>query len=235
METRERLLIDVFVADKSPLVRMAMKTLLSNDCRFNLLGSAEDGELFMRALDRLTFRVGVIGWVMPYMDGAAVLRALRDRAEAPRILVYTGDPDPTIPRDVMELGGAGFCCKSESPDRLLAAIDTVARGHMTFPYTDIHRLQKAPSVSVLDALTTRERELLACLAEGQSNADIAEHFGISVHTVKFHLKNVFGKLDVSNRAGAVAAFLADQRAEPVGRKGNSRSLGAPIPRTGSVS
>ncbi|MBB4266837.1 response regulator transcription factor [Roseospira visakhapatnamensis] len=209
METRARPLIDVFVADKSPLVRMAMKTLLGHDSRFNLLGTAEDGELFMRALDKLTFRVGVIGWVMPYMDGAAVLKALQERTDAPRVLVYTGDPDPAIPRRVMDLGGAGFCCKSESPERLLAAIDTVARGHMTFPYTDVARMQQARPASPLDALTARERELLACLAEGQSNADIARHFGISVHTVKFHLKNVFGKLDVSNRAGAVAAFLAE--------------------------
>ncbi|KAA5604545.1 response regulator transcription factor [Roseospira marina] len=214
METRERPLVDVFVADKSPLVRMAMKTLLGADPRFNLLGTAEDGELFLRAVDRLTFRVGVIGWIMPYMDGATVLRALRERPEAPRILVYTGDPNPAIPREVMDLGGAGFCTKSESPERLLAAIDTVARGHMTFPYTDVTR-RTAPVASPLDALTAREREMLACLAEGQSNARIADRFGISVHTVKFHLKNVFGKLAVSNRAGAVAVYVAsgDRRPE----------------------
>lgn len=210
METRERPLVDVFVADKSPLVRMAMKTLMGADPRFNLLGTAEDGELFLRAVERLTFQVGVIGWTMPYMDGAAVLQALRHRPGTPRILVYTGDPDPAIPRRVMDLGGAGFCCKSESPERLLAAIDTVARGHMTFPYTDVGRLSEQPA-SPLDVLTARERELLACLAEGQSNACIAARFGISVHTVKFHLKNVFGKLDVSNRAGAVAVFLANAR------------------------
>ncbi|MBB4285388.1 LuxR C-terminal-related transcriptional regulator [Roseospira goensis] len=226
METRERPLLDVFVADKSPLVRMAMKTLLGGDPRFNLLGTAEDGELFMRAVDRLTFRVGVIGWVMPYMDGPAVLRALRDRPEAPRILVYTGDPDPDIPRQVMELGGAGFCCKSESPERLLAAIDTVARGHMTFPYTDITRTGPR-ATSPLDGLTARERELLACLAEGQSNARIAARFGISVHTVKFHLKNVFGKLDVSNRAGAVAVYLASPD------RGGGAGVNA-LPRSGSA-
>ncbi|SDD98394.1 response regulator transcription factor [Rhodospira trueperi] len=208
METREQPLVDVFVADKSPLVRMAMKTLLAEDPRFNLQGTAEDGELFLRAVDRLTFRVGVIGWSMPYMDGAAVLQALRGRERAPRILVYTGETDPDIPRRVMDLGGAGFCSKAETPERLLAAIDTVARGHMTFPYTDVSRLGTREA-SPLDGLTARERELLACLAEGDSNARIAARFGISVHTVKFHLKNVFGKLDVANRAGAVAAFLAD--------------------------
>ncbi|MQX36214.1 LuxR C-terminal-related transcriptional regulator [Roseospira navarrensis] len=207
METRERPLVDVFVADKSPLVRMAMKTLLGADPRFNLLGTAEDGELFLRAVDRLRFDVGVIGWTMPYMDGAAVLRALRERPQAPRMLVYTGDPDPDIPRRVMDLGGAGFCPKADSPERLLAAIDLVARGHMTFPYTDVPRMTARPT-SPLDGLTAREKELLACLAEGMSNARIAERFGISVHTVKFHLKNVFGKLAVSNRAGAVAVFLA---------------------------
>jgi len=209
METRKQPLIDVFVADKSPLVRMAMKSLLGADSRFNLLGTAEDGELFMRALDTLTFRVGIIGWVMPYMDGSAVLKAVRERDDPkPAMLVYTGDPDPDIPRRTMELGGAGFCCKSERPDRLLSAIETVARGNMTFPYTDITRMETRRA-SPLDALTGRERELLACLAEGHSNARIAAHFGISLHTVKFHLKNVFGKLGVSNRAGAVAAYMAD--------------------------
>jgi two-component system nitrate/nitrite response regulator NarP len=212
--------VDVFVADKSPLVRMAMKTLLGADARFNLLGTAEDGELFMRAVDRLTFRVGVIGWVMPYMDGPAVLRALRERPDGPRLLVYTGDPNPDIPRQVMELGGAGFCYKSDSPDRLLAAIDTVARGHMTFPYTDVTRMT-AREASPLDVLTAREKELLGCLAEGQSNARIADRFGISVHTVKFHLKNVFGKLGVSNRAGAVAVFLAASSRAP-GGSGSAR-------------
>jgi two-component system nitrate/nitrite response regulator NarP len=225
METRERPLVDVFVADKSPLVRMAMKTLLGGDPRFNLLGTAEDGELFLRAVDRLSFQVGVIGWVMPYLDGPAVLRALQERAGAvPRILVYTGDPDPDIPRRVMDLGGAGFCGKSDSPDRLLAAIDTVARGHMTFPYSELGRAGAPRPVSPLDGLTARERELLGCLAEGQSNADIAARYAISVHTVKFHLKNVFGKLDVSNRAGAVAVYLAHARD---GRAGGVRSTSDP--------
>jgi two-component system nitrate/nitrite response regulator NarP len=230
METRTQPLIDVFVADKSPLVRMAMKTLLGGDARFNLIGTAEDGDLFLRALDTLTFRVGVIGWAMPYLDGAGVLERLRERPDPkPAMLVYTGDPSPDIPRRAMELGAAGFCHKAERPDRLLSAIETVARGHMTFPYTDFTRMEARPA-SPLDTLTGRERELLACLAEGQSNARIAARFGISLHTVKFHLKNVFGKLGVSNRAGAAAAYIAAS-----GRGGSEASLRSSRPPSSSSS
>ena len=196
-------IIDIVVADKSPLVQDGLTQLIEQEERFSLVAIAADGERFMEAVNRLLFDVGVIGWDMPYMGGREVLHAFRELQEAPRLVVYTGNPSPHVPRQVMQLGGAGFCSKRESPQRLLETILAVAEGRMAFPFMDLSQ----PSANPFGCLTGRERELLAALAQGHTNAQIASDLGISLNTVKFHLKNLYGKLDVQNRAQAVACYL----------------------------
>ncbi len=196
-------IIDIVFADKSPLVQDGLAQLIEHEERFSLVAIAADGERFMEAVDRLLFDVGVIGWDMPYMDGHEVLQALRELPEAPRLVVYTGNPSPHVPRQVMQLGGAGFCSKSESPQRLLETILAVAEGRMVFPFMDLSQ----PSANPFGCLTGREQEILAALAQGSSNAQIANDLGISLNTVKFHLKNLYGKLNIQNRAQAVACYL----------------------------
>jgi len=197
--------IDVVLADKSPLVLAGLSTMFEADDRFTLLATAPDGERFMEAVVRLNFDVGIIGWDMPYMEGRTVLKALRDHTQdpAPRIIVYTGNPAPDIPRQVMHMGGAGFCSKREAPERLIETVLSVSEGRMVFPFMDM----SGPSSDPFASLTAREQELLAALAQGQTNAQIAGELGISLNTVKFHLKNLYGKLNVRNRAQAVARYL----------------------------
>jgi two-component system nitrate/nitrite response regulator NarP len=197
--------VSVFVADKSSLVRAGLQGLLNEDNRFELVGLAENGADFIDVLDRQQFQVAVIGWVMPTMDGRSVLESLRERPGAPRIVIYTGHANSDLPRQVMRLGGAGFCWKSEPPSQLLDTVAAVAGGQMIFPYVDVRGLDSPP----LASLTPRERELLAALSEGRSNAQLAAHFGISLQTVKFHLKNVYGKLGIANRAQAVALYVSE--------------------------
>lgn len=203
MSTAPKRPVDIVVADKSPLVLAGLKHLLGGHAEFNLLATAADGERFLEAVARLDFDVGVIGWDMPHLDGRGVLEALRQRPRGPRIVVYTGNPDLDLPRQAMALGAAGFCHKSDPPERLLDTVATVAAGRMAFPFLDVRRLAEDP----LAGLTARERELLAALAKGSTNAGIAREFDISVHTVKFHLKNLYEKLGVANRAQAVAHYL----------------------------
>jgi two-component system nitrate/nitrite response regulator NarP len=93
---------------------------------------------------------------------------------------------------------------------LLDAVASVARGRMSLPYVDLQTLTKDP----LGELTARERELLVALANGWTNLQIASRIGISRNTVKYHLKNLYDKLGVSNRAMAVALYMSattDQR------------------------
>jgi two-component system nitrate/nitrite response regulator NarP len=200
--------IEVAIADKNPLVLAGLKQLIAEDDRFRLVVTATDGDRFLDALDRLPFDVGVIGWVMPYRNGRAVLNALRQKPDAPRIVVYTGGDDPGTPGEAMALGAAAFCSKSEPPEHLLDTMAAVAAGRMVFPFIDVRALNRDP----IGHLTGRERELLAALASGRTNAQLARDLGVSVNTVKFHLKNLYEKLSVRNRAQAVALHLSERPA-----------------------
>lgn len=195
--------IDIVIADKSPLILSGLAQVMDGHERINLLATAADGECFMDALDRLCFDIGVIGWDMPYLHGRDVLQAMRGRDEATRVIVYTGNPAPEIPHQVMQLGGAGYCSKTEPPERLIDTVLAVSEGRMVFPFMDLSK----PSNDPFAALTPRERELLAALSDGRANARIADDLGISLNTVKFHLKNLYGKLTVKNRAQAVVRYL----------------------------
>ncbi len=199
--------VEVAIVDKAPLILRALKSMLVADERFNLAVSATDGERFLEALGRVRFDVAVIGWAMPYCDGRTVLKRLAEKENAPRIIVYTGDLSPAVPREVIKLGGAGFCSKTDSPEYLLDVIENVARGQMIFPF--MGQLQNDISAGgEMENLTPRESELLSLLSNGSTNNEIARTMGVSLNTVKFHLRNLYSKLGVRNRAEAIARHLA---------------------------
>lgn len=196
----------VAVVDKSPLVRLALQQLLGNDPRFSLALVVDSGEPFIDALDDLEVDVAVVGWVMSRGDGRFVLEQARAKGRTLPVVVYTGDPNPRVPAEAMTLGAAGFCAKTEPPEQLLEVIDSVALGRMVFPFMDVRSLMD----SGLPELTRRERDLLAALVSGGTNAQLADQLGVSVNTVKFHLGNLYDKLDVRNRAQAIALYLEHQ-------------------------
>lgn len=195
--------IDVAIADKSPLILAGLDKLLSDDRRFRLVLKATDGEEFLEAARQHQFGIAVIGWQLPTLHARDVLRALSRHAAAPKIVVYSGTNDPAAPAETLQLGGAGFVSKRAPPERLLDVLAAVAAGDMVFPFVDIRKMRADP----LENLTLRERSLLAALGSGQTNIQLAKEFGVSVNTIKFHLRNLFEKLDVRNRAQAIALFL----------------------------
>ncbi|MBT3556711.1 MAG: response regulator transcription factor [Rhodospirillales bacterium] len=197
-------LINIVLVDKSPLILAGLSKIFEDDERFSVMATAADGERFMEAVDRLSFDVAVIGWEMPFMSGRDVLTEIKGRQDPPRIIVHTGSSKPGVARQVLQLGGAGFCSKQDSPQVLVDTVFSVSEGRMVFPFMNMD----SASTDSLDSLTPRERDLLASLANGQTNAQIAKEHGISLNTVKFHLKNLYEKLSVNNRAQAVARFLA---------------------------
>jgi two-component system nitrate/nitrite response regulator NarL len=198
--------VGVIVAEKNPLLQKSLEYLLTSDQRFRLIAMCADGEEFLTAIERNSPDVGIIGWEMPKLDGQGVLQALKGKAGAPRVIVYTGSPNPEVPRRAMVLAAAGFCSKRDQPENLLETILSVAAGRMVFPFIDIGSLADDPFA----LLTPRERELLAALSSGLTNQQMASKLDISLNTVKFHLKNLYDKLTVSNRAQAVAFYLKGQ-------------------------
>ena len=199
--------VNIAIADKNPMVLSALEALLTRDRRFNLLLMASDGVHFLNSLAHLPVSLGVIGWELPPIRAPEILQALAKRQGAPKIVVYSGTRDSAAAAETLRLGGAGFVSKLSPPERLLEVFAAVASGDMVFPFVDIHKVRSNP----LTSLTHRERDLLAALETGRSNAQLAREFGVSINTVKFHLRNLFGKLDVRNRTQAICLYLETKR------------------------
>ena len=200
----------VMIADKSPVVRSGLRDFITRDGRFEVLEAHASGSAFIAAVEEQPTDIGIIGWSLPDMNGGEILATLKRRHIATRIVVYTGEPGKDVLRQAVRLGAWGFISKSDEPSVLVDSIAAVARGRMSLPYVDLQALTTDP----FSELTSRERELLTALANGWTNLQIASRIGISRNTVKYHLKNLYDKLGVSNRAMAVALYMQttmDQR------------------------
>jgi DNA-binding NarL/FixJ family response regulator len=198
------------IADKSPVVRSGLRDFITRDGRFEVLEAHASGSAFIAAVEEQPTDIGIIGWSLPDMNGGEILATLKRRHIATRIVVYTGEPGKDVLRQAVRLGAWGFISKSDEPSVLVDSIAAVARGRMSLPYVDLQALTTDP----FSELTSRERELLTALANGWTNLQIASRIGISRNTVKYHLKNLYDKLGVSNRAMAVALYMQttmDQR------------------------
>ena len=197
----------ILIADKSPVVRAGLEDYIRKDGRFDVMGSTSNGQSFASLAIDHKIDIGIAGWALPDMSGGALLALMKRRHAATRIIIYTGDASRDVLREAVREGAWGFTSKSEDPAVLIETIATVARGRLSVPYIDIGTLASDP----LECLTARERELLGALANGWTNLQIAARTGISANTVKYHLKNLYDKLGVNNRAMAVAMFMSTGR------------------------
>jgi DNA-binding NarL/FixJ family response regulator len=200
----------VTIGDKSPVVRSGLREFIERDGRFEVIGAVASATEFVDSLEKQPADIGIMGWTFPDMSGGDILTALKRRHIPTRIVVYTGEPGKEVLRQAIRLGAWGFISKSDEPAVLVESIAAVERGRMSLPYIDLQALTTDPFAE----LTSRERELLTALANGWTNLQIASRIGISRNTVKYHLKNLYDKLGVSNRAMAVALYMQttmDQR------------------------
>lgn len=194
------------IADKNPVVRTGLVDIVARDGRFTVAAALSTGAAFLDLIQAQAIEIAIIGWALPDMTGGDILIELKKRRSDVRTIVYTGEPGLDVLRRTIKAGAWGFMSKSDEPEVLLETISSVSHGRVSFPYVDMDAASKDP----LDVLTVRERELLAALADGWSNLQIAARIGISRNTVKYHLKNLYDKLNVNNRAMAVALFMTQQ-------------------------
>jgi DNA-binding NarL/FixJ family response regulator len=196
------------IAERNPLVLAALGDMIKRDDRFELVLSVQTGKAFLEAASAATpaFDVAVIGWKLSDMNGGELLVELRKRQLHPRIAVFSNEHDIAILKQCVRLGAQGFCYQFDDPCILFDTLLVVARGRICIPYIDVSKINDTP----LSKLTQRERELLVVLADGWTNLQIATRTGISENTVKYHLKNLYDKLDVRNRAMAVALHAGEK-------------------------
>jgi two-component system nitrate/nitrite response regulator NarL len=200
--------IRVLVADDHPIYLDGICAAIEAASDLELVDRCGDG---VAALDRITVHapeVAVLDLKMPRIGALEVLHRLGAKNAATRVLVLSAHIEGAVVRELLEAGALGCLTKDEPRERVCEAIRAVARGDTT--------LGQAAQTQIAEELrrrrgwtplTERESEILALLAEGRSAPAIAEQLVVGTSTVKTHLRNIYAKLDVDDRAAAVAEAM----------------------------
>jgi len=193
----------IVIVHNNPVVRAGLTDFLSKDRRYEIVDVVDGGNAFLSICESANSAdIGIVAWELSDMLGSDLLAAVKRRNINTRVIIYTSNTDPKVLWAAAKAGAWGFVLKREDPELLLDTLAFVSRGRLCLPFIDLETLSQDP----LEALTTRERQLLTALSNGLTNEQIAARIGISRNTVKYHLKNVYDKLGVKNRASAVALY-----------------------------
>lgn len=207
--------IRLLVADDHPVVRDGLVAMLSTQPDFVVVGEAATGIEAVERAAVLAPDVVLLDLEMPGMDGVEALRRIRAaRPDVPVIVFTAFDTDERI-LGAVQAGARGYLLKGAPRDELFKAIRVVGEGGSLLQpvvasklLQHISRQSDKPAASV-EVLTDRETEVLALLAQGKTNKEIAAALVISERTVKFHVGSILGKLGAGNRTEAVT--IAAQR------------------------
>jgi DNA-binding NarL/FixJ family response regulator len=196
--------ISVLIVDDHPVVRRGLRVLLEVQDGIEVIGEAGDGGTALALAAEHAPDVILLDLKLPGLDGIAVLDELKARGDAARVLVLTSVTEPASASLAVRSGAAGVLYKDVDPDALVRAIRAIHDGHLLLAPEAAGTLLRSASWSWggLDALTSREREVLAELAKGRSNREIARALGVSEKTVKAHVSSVLAKLGVQDRTQA---------------------------------
>jgi DNA-binding NarL/FixJ family response regulator len=195
----------VVLADDQRVVREGLATLLGLLPGIEVVGTASDGEEAVELVERLHPDVVLMDLRMPRCDGVEATRRLRERAPATRVVVLTTYADDRSVLDALRAGARGFLTKDSGAEEIEQAIAAVVRGEAAIDPAVQHHLVEAVAArpELPHGLTPREAEVLALIAEGLSNAEIAARLVVSEATVKSHVNHLFTKTGVRDRAQAV--------------------------------
>jgi DNA-binding NarL/FixJ family response regulator len=207
--------IRVLVADDQRVVREGLGTLLGLIGGIEVVGTAADGNEALELAIRTRPDVVLMDLRMPHCDGVEATRRLRDHDAGIKVLVLTTYADDRSVIDALRAGARGYLTKDIGAEGIRDALERVTRGQAVIdPAVQQHLLtviaagqdgQDGTAAPALpDGLTAREAEVLALIARGLSNAEIAAQLVVSEATVKSHINHLFAKTGVRDRAQAVA-------------------------------
>jgi DNA-binding NarL/FixJ family response regulator len=205
--------IRVAVADDQPVVRMGLRVLIEREDDLEVVGEADDGRTALEMVRRTHPDVLLLDIRMPGMDGLEALRAIADDpAAGTRVVVVTTFEIDQYIFEALQAGASAFILKDAAPEELVRAIRVVAAGEALLSPSVTRRVVAmfgrhvaggmAPPPA-LDALTDREREIVAWVATGRSNDEIAEELVLSTDTVRTHVSRAMVKLHARDRAQLV--------------------------------
>ena len=210
-------MIRVIVADDHAMFREMLRIALPRGGELQVVGEAADGRELIDVTARVRPDVVLLDYKMPHVRHfGELVQELRSRQAGLRVIVLSGYGSIEIARRAADGGARGYVLKSTRLAAVAEAVETVARGGVwidpQLPRKIFDEFQRRTAASNrngiggLAGLTRREREVLACVAQGTSNQEIARQLCISEQTVKTHLTRIFAKLEVKNRVGATLVF-----------------------------
>lgn len=205
--------IGLLICDDQALFREGLRTLLSIQPDFKVVGEAVNGEEAIRLSVLLQPDVVLMDLRMPMMDGVTATRRIRNVVPKCKIIVLTTFDDDDLVFDGLRAGAVGYLLKDVSSEKLFEAVRAANRGeYFLLPsitakvmaeFSRLSRLAPIPIGPLIDPLSPRELEILRMVATGASNREIAESLIIAEGTVKNHLTNILGKLNAKDRMQAV--------------------------------
>lgn len=206
-------MIKILIADDQALFREGLRTLLSTQVDFELVGEASNGEEALRLAVHTHPDVILMDLRMPVLDGVNATRRLQAQLPECKVIVLTTFDDDETVFEGLRAGAVGYLLKDVSSEKLYEAIRAAARGEYFLQpsitakvMTEFARISRpAPIISepLPEQLTLREMEILRMVATGASNKEIADTLVIAEGTVKNHLTSILGKLNVKDRMNAV--------------------------------
>lgn len=208
----------VLIADDHAIYRTGLRSTLEAAGGYRILGEASSGKEALRLLEPAPDLL-VLDLDLGDMNGVRVLEEIRRRGLSTKTLVLSAHVDDELVHGVLEAGASGYLLKNEPESRLLEGLEHLVAGEDGWCSPEVVKvLMKGipalnpPAVEPEEpALSDREEDVLAELARGKTNEQIAGELGISLNTVKSHVKRIFHKLDLSNRVAVATWALRRKR------------------------
>jgi len=197
--------IRILLADDHLLVRQSLRILLEQ-AGMAVVGEAADGPETLRLAHTHHLEVAVLDIAMPHLNGLETARRLRETVPQTKIILLTMHSEAPYVLEALHAGAVGYVVKTQAAVDLVQAIHTVVQGAISVSPRVTHAVVQAYltcATPPLDPLTSREREIVQRIAEGQTTKEIAAHLGLSVKTVESHRINLMRKLDIHETATLV--------------------------------
>ena len=204
--------IRVMTVDDHQIFRSGIKFSLVAYDEIELVGEAYSGEESLKLCDQLQPDVILMDMRMGGQDGISATRAIKEKYPQIQILMLTTFHDKTLVQQAIKAGAVGYVLKGISTEELVDAIRSAARGQTTLSAEVTQVLirdDNKPTEKPNYGITPRQEEVLVLLVEGLSNVEIAERLVISRHTARYYVSEILRKLNVSNRAEAVAVAIKE--------------------------
>ncbi len=199
--------IRILIADDHMLMRMGITALVNSTKDMTIIGEARNGRQAVELADSLKPDVIIMDLMMPEMLGSEATRLIHEAHPEIRTVILTTYGTSVELAKAVTNGAVGVLLKDKVDLDLVSTIRFVVDGNQVVPTRLLEQIEQDKALS---KLTDRQLEILASVAQGQSNADIALQFGLSEITVKKHLSAIFSRLGVANRSEAVALALRKQ-------------------------